>query len=356
MPSAINLKSLLLTAILVSTTITQNVQAQGAMSSVKVDVVTFENLGATTELMGTIYSRSHIPVTANIDGQLEWLAEPGDEVKAGQVIVNLDKTTLSLLKAEQKALLNRAQINDRYLTTELKRLQELKKTNATSQVQLDQMQSESELAKADIEIAKVKLAQIEDQLQKTTIKAPFTGIITERLKRSGSEVNRGESLLQILDTENLEIHLYVPVKYLPYVAKGEALTISDGDRTAQAVVNAKIPRADPRSQTFEIRLTVPESFSSYWAAGQLISVQVPVQDDANRLTLDRDALILRTDGTYVMKIASDNKVQKIKVDVKHGTKDRVSVAVEPALLAAGDKVAKRGAERLYDGQEVSIQQ
>ena len=68
--------------------------------------------------------------------------------------------------------------------------------------------------------------------------------------------------------------------------------------------------------------------------------------------MHRDALILRKDGTYVVKVGNDNKVHRLQVSVGKGVRDRVSVTGE---LSDGDKVAIRGAERLNEGQSVVIQ-
>lgn len=319
---------------------------------VKVDQVTEMNLAATTDLMATIHSRSHIQVTAGVSGRIEWLAEPGTFVHQGDTLVKMDLLPLKLMQLEQQAQLKRAKINVRYLKNEVQRLQKLKATNSASQFQLDQNQSQYDLANADIEIAELKLKQIEDQIQRATVTAPFSGVITERIVRSGTDVNRSDLLLKILDTEQLEVRLYVPIKYLAYVNKGHGLNISANDQLINAKITSLIPSADPKSQTFEVRINIPSHLNQAWAAGQLVKVTVPIQASSNSLTVHRDALILRQDGTYVVKINADNTVHRLPVEVGTGTFERVSVKGE---LQHGDKVAVRGAERLNEGQKVIVQ-
>ncbi|QBG36956.1 efflux RND transporter periplasmic adaptor subunit [Litorilituus sediminis] len=323
-----------------------------AAKPVKVDKVIKMSLAATTDLNATLYSRSHIPITAGVSGKLDFVVEPGDYVARGDVVVKMDLVPLQLRQAEQLAQIKREQINLAYLKNELSRLERLNQTKATSQFQLDQTRSEYELASADLEIAQLKLKQIEDQLARATITAPFAGVITERLVRAGADVNRSDELVKLLDTQNLEARLYIPIKYLAYVNKGDALTVTANGKHIAAVVNAKIPRADPRSQTFEVRLIIPSQFNKHWAAGQLVRVTVPTQSAVESITVHRDALILRKDGTYVVKVAKDNKVTRIQVKVGRGNKERVSVTGE---LSHGDQVAVRGAERLSDGELVVIQ-
>ncbi len=234
----------------------------------------------------------------------------------------------------------------------MQRLQKLKQTNSTSQFQLDQTKSQYELAQADIEIANLKLKQIEDELKRATVKAPFDGVVTERVVRAGTDINRSDVLLKLLDTEHLEVRLYVPVKYLAYVRKGLELNLQAIGQSISTKVTSVIPSTDPLSQTFEVRIQIPEHLNEFWTAGQLVKVTVPIQDAHPSLTIHRDALILRKDGTFVVKIDAENKAHRLLVTVGKGTSDRVSIEGD---LQSGDKIAIRGAERLREGQSVVVQ-
>jgi RND family efflux transporter MFP subunit len=335
-------------------TVTNNALAvnETPTSPVKIDTVTQISLAATADLMGTLHSRMHIPITAGVNGRLEWVAEPGSLISQGKPLIKMDLVPLQLLHAEQKAQIKRAKINVRYLKTELERLQQLRKSKSASLFQLDQTQSQYDLALMDIEIAELKLKQLDNQLLKASMTAPFDGVVTERLVRAGTDVSRSDTLLKFLDTEHLEARLYVPIKFLAFVHKGKKLALSALDQKLTLPVTSVIPSADPRSQTFEVRILIPEHLNDSWAAGQLIKVTVPIQKAQATLTVHRDALIIRKDGSYVVKIDSDNKVHKLPVNIGKGTFNRVSVYGD---LNNGDKVAVRGAERLDDGQLVIIQ-
>jgi RND family efflux transporter MFP subunit len=326
--------------------------ADSPLSPVEIDTVTEMSLAATADLMGTVHSRSYVNITASVNGRLEWLQEPGVMVVKGDVLAKMDLLPLQLKQAEQKAQIKRASINSQYFNNELKRLQKLKKTNSTSQFQLDQTKSQFELAQADSEIANFKLQQIEDQLQRATVKAPFDGVVTERVVRAGTDISRSDVLLKLLDTEHLEVRLYVPVKYLAYVRKGLELNLQAIGQKISTQVTTVIPSTDPRSQTFEVRIKIPEHLNEFWTAGQLVKVTVPIQGAHPSLTIHRDALILRKDGTFVIKIDDENKVHRLLVKVGKGTVERVTIEGE---LQHGDKVAIRGAERLKDGQSVIVQ-
>ena len=329
-----------------------NTETKIVVKPVKAGAVLSMPLAANTELNATLYSRSHIPITASLNARVDYLVEPGDFVAQGDKLAGMDLLPIQLRQAEQKAQISRAKINVAYIKNELSRLQELSKTQAVSQFNLDQMRSEHDLAAADLEIAQLKLAQINEQLSRAIITAPFAGIITERLLRVGSEVSRGDILLRLLDTEHLEARLYIPIKYLAFINKGDKLSMSASDQKTLAAVTAKIPRADPRSQTFEVRINIPKALNKHWAAGQLVSVSVPTQKATASLTVPRDALILRKNGSYVIKVNADSTVSRLAVVVGKGNKERVAIT---GSLKHGDNVAIRGAERLADGDKVVIQ-
>jgi RND family efflux transporter MFP subunit len=344
------LKPLSCTALLFASTLLS--AAEIPPKPVKVDTVLEMSINATNDLNGTVHSRAHIPMTAGVDGRLAWLAEPGDYVHQGDVIIKMDLLPLQLKQAEQQSQIKRENINLAYYKNELLRLEKLRVTNSTSQFTLDQTRSKYELAQADMEIARLKLRQIEEQLSKATIIAPFDGVITERYVRAGTDVNRSAPLLKLLDTEQLEVRLFVPIKYLAHIKKGKTLKLMANGQHISAPVNVKIPSADPRSQTFEVRITIPEHLNKSWAAGQLVRVTIPIQASTPTLTVRRDALILRKEGIYVVKVDSDNKVHRLPVVVGKGNVDRVSIQ---GALQHGDHVAIRGAERLKEGEEVKIQ-
>jgi RND family efflux transporter MFP subunit len=323
-----------------------------SMPPVKLDTVISMPFIVTVDLMGTVQSRSHIKITAGVDGRLAWLAEPGSYVRKGENLVKMDLLPLQLKLAEQIVQIKRTQINAKHLKGELDRFETLHSTQSISQHNLEQARTLYELENAELEISQLKRKQLEDQISRATIKAPFNGVVTERLAREGTDVSRSELLLKLLDTGNLEICLFAPVKYLPYVQQGDLLNIGENDQKKMAAVAAVIPNADPKSQTIEIRITVPETTNRKWITGELIKVAIPVQSSKSSLTIHRDALVLRRESVYVVKVDAQNKAHRVPVTVGAGVSDRVSVL---GALANGDRVVIRGGEALTDGQEVVVQ-
>lgn len=328
------------------------VAQQAPVKPVQVDEVESSVFVPTVEIVGSIFSRNNVQLTAGVGGRLDFVAEPGTFMVKGDEVARIDSLPLQLQKAEQEAEIKRAIINQKYLKREVSRLQDLRKSNSASAFELDQTQSQYDLANSDLEIARLRLKQINDQLSRTLVKAPFDGVITERVREAGSDVNRSDLLVRMLDTENLEGRIFVPVKYLPYLRTSKEVSIRSESNQTNARIKAIIPAADQQSQSFELRVSLPAGSSDSWTSGELITATVPVRAPEETLTVHRDALILRKEGTYIVVIDEQNTAHRHLVEVGRGMKERVSIQSED--VKAGDRVATRGAERVQEGQKVSI--
>lgn len=339
-----------LSCLLLTTTLTYAAEEAPAVP-VKTSEVKHTTIAPTIDVMATLYSQHQIQITAAINGQLTWVAEPGTYLTQGQPVAKMDLIPLELQLAQQQAQVERAKINLSYQSRELARLEQLKLKDATSAFQIDQTRSQRDIANSDLKIAQLQIQQIKDQLKRAIVTAPFDGVVTERLRHSGEDVSRSVLIARMLDTQHLEARLFVPLKHLPYVNLGDALALSTSEYQLNSQVNAIIPSADQRSQTFELRIAVPQSASHFWAAGQLVKVALPINKVRQSLAVHRDALIIRRDGVYVVRIGEDNKAERVKVIVGDGNEEWVSVKGD---LKDGDQVAIRGAERLSDGQLVEV--
>ena len=303
----------------------------------------------TIDVAGTVYSQNNTELTAGVDGRLIWVAEAGTLVQAGDVLARLDPLPLQLQQAELDAQLQRATLQAAYYQREHQRLQELQQSQSISRLQLDKAESDYQLAQADAAIIRARIAQLADQLSRTEVSAPFAGVVAARLREAGGDVTRNTPLLRLQDIYQLEVRAYVPLHYLRYVRAGDELTIHSAQQQGNAAVTALIPAADAQSQRAELRLKLGQA-SGQWLAGELVSVKVATRDARAAVTVPRDALLLRSDGTYVVTVDDNNLAQRKAVKVSDGNGDWVTV---DEGLSAGEKVVTRGAERLRDGQTVT---
>ena len=327
--------------------------AQQPMPAKVVQVASVERteIAPTVAVPGTVYSRNDVQVTAGVSGQLLTVAEPGTIVREGEAVARIDKRALLLQRAEQEALLERAEINIRQLESQLRRQRELQGSSLVSEFELEQTEANRDLAVADARIIKVRIRQIDDQVRRADVLAPFTGIVISRAYRGGEDVARGEVLAQLTDITNMEVRAFVPLKHLPRTVVGDTINVFAANVAYAGKIRALVPTGDVRSQTFEAHIDLPSSATRDWTVGQLVSVAVPIRATSSTIAIPRDALVLRHNGNFVFRINEDNTAEQIAVELGDSSGDLVGVV---GAINAGDRVAIRGAENLRDGAAVKI--
>jgi RND family efflux transporter MFP subunit len=322
--------------------------AQQEMPARVVQVASVERteIAPTIAVPGTIHSRNEVRVTAGVAGQLLMVAEPGTLVQEGEPVALIDRQPLLLQRAEQEALLQRAEINVRQLESQLRRQQELRDSDVVSEFELEQTQANRDLALSDAKIIRARIHQIDDQIRRTAVRAPFTGVVISRAHRAGEDIARGEPLARLTDLANMEVRAFVPLKHLSRTVVGETIRVFAGDAALFGRIRALVPTGDVRSQTFEARIDLPAAASADWAVGQLVSVGVPIRARENVLAVPRDALVLRHNGSFVFRINDENKAEQVEIEIGDSAGDLIGVS---GALSEGDRVAIRGAENLRDG-------
>ena len=320
-------------------------------TTITVSQVVSASVGPRIPAAGTVFSRNQTQITAGIAGRLEWVAEPGDQINAGESVARFDCEMLELQRERQVAQAERADINFKTLSREVERLETLTATNAISIMQYERTQADRDLAKGDLAIARITIKETENQLRRCDVKAPFSGVVTEQLQRAGEDVERSTVLAAITDTQNLEVRASVPIRYLPRMQIGEIAEVKMNEMRLEGRIRKIVPAANSQSQTFEVRLELPKDAPQVVAAGQLVSVTLPLSANA-ALTVPRDSVVLREDGAFVMRINSDQKAERVSVEVTESNGDHVAVR---GALESGDRVAVRGAESLQDGELVAVQ-
>lgn len=329
------------------------VSGANAQDSIPITVteVMSEQVAPGIPVAGTVFSRNEAQITAGIAGRLEWVAEPGDFIKAGAPVARFDCDMMRLQKEEQVAQVERARINVEILNREVGRLEKLHETFVTSTLQLERTQGDRDLAVSDMQIARVRIRQTESQLERCIATAPFSGVVTAQLQRAGADVERSTLIASMTDTQNLEVRASVPIRHLNRMVQGAVAEVSINNSRYDGPIRKIVPAANALSQTFEVRIDLPAAASAYVAAGQLVSARMPLSA-TSALTVPRDSIVLREEGAFVMRINKDSVAERVLIEVAEASGERVGVRGE---LSVGDRVAVRGAEALNEGQLVAVQ-
>jgi len=317
-------------------------------AAVRVAEVQSTRLSPSIQVPGTVVSLNDARIAAEVDGRLTWIAEVGATVAAGEPVARIDDAELLLQRDEFRGVLASQESRRGFLEREAERLRRLAAENNAAKNRLDEVETDLQSATGDIAVARARLGQIELQLERTRVRAPFDGIVTERLRTPGEHTRAGDEVVRMLDPANLEVVARAPLSSLGFVEAGTELQLHSQWHAGVGTVRALVPFGDGRSHMFELRLGVP---SSAWRVGENVRLSVPTGSPTEVLAVPRDALVLRREGASLFRIAEDGTAERIEVLPGVGAGDMVAVS---GRIAPGDRVVIRGAERLRAGQAVSI--
>src|ERR1043166_503185 len=229
---------------------------------------------------GYVTARRAAPVSSKITGKvIEVLVEEGMKVKEGQILARLDdsnaKASLELARAQLEAAKSalaetRARLTQADL--ELRRVSDLAKSKIAAQADLDRAEAEAKALRARLEqqqteiaVAERQLALWQQQLDDTTIRAPFSGIVTTKDSQPGemiSPVSAGggftrTGICTIVDMDSLEIEIDVNESYIHRVQPGQSVEATLDAYPAWKIpckVIAIIPTADRQKSTVKVRV------------------------------------------------------------------------------------------------------
>ncbi len=181
--------------------------------TVKVDTIRLKSLAEENKYTGTFEPNKETKISAEIQGKINTvIVDVGDYVQKGQTLIELDNTLLKLQ-------LQTVETQIEGLQDDVNRYTILAQADAIQGVQLEK-------AKLGLKSAKIQKATIEEQINKTIIRASFDGIVTAKLSEVGSFAAPGVPLLQITDITTLKFTIYVPEPEFSQFQENKNYTIS----------------------------------------------------------------------------------------------------------------------------------
>jgi RND family efflux transporter MFP subunit len=317
-------------------------------AKVVTESATMEMLAPSVEVPGTVVSRNDSRLASELEAKLVWIAEVGTEIKEGDTVARLEDLTFKIREMEAQSLVAREQANVTFLESELKRLEQLSERNLSAKSQYDKTVSDLAVAKSNHQIAQAQLGYAQIAIHITQIRAPFDGVVTERLRNLGERLNVADEVIRLVDPNSLEVIARAPLRTVNFIKKGDVLPIGNEYRQSNAAIRTIVPFGNPQSHMFEVRI---DADPELWTVGESVRVTMPTAEAKEVLAVPRDALVLRRDGTSVFKVTEDSTANEIKVIVGLGAGRLIEVFGD---LVAGDDVVIRGAEGLSDGMAIDV--
>ena len=301
-----------------------------------------------SRIAGTIISRNDTRLAAQVEGQAVWVAEVGTRLAQGEAATRLDDILVREELVEHEASVARARASVEFNKAELGRLQKLAEKNLAAKSRIDEVRRDLAVARSDYAANRARVKQTREKLQRTSISAPFDGVVTERFIQAGEWADAGTAVVRLVDTASLEVQAWVPVSVLPFVAPGMELGFVAAGIEGSGRVRTLVPVGDRQSRLYELRLTLDEP---HWSSGQSVRITIPAAAARTVTVVPRDALVLRRDGVSVFRVDAGNIAEQVSVTTGAAAGDAIEVS---GGIRPGDRVIIRGSERLRSGQPVSV--
>ena len=326
----------------------EDAEQEAPASPVKVETAQRDTFSATLWVSGTVISQNDARIAAETDGRITWVADVGSRIEQGEAIARIDAEDLRLELADSEAQLASLKSQLKYRDSSLQRFKKLAASNNAAATQLDEAQSQLDMTRQDIKRAEVAIAQIKRRIKQTEVLAPFPGIVVERVVQTGEFVSRGAQVARLVDTEHREIRAQAPLSVAGWIREGMQVSVEHQKRESLSPVSYVIPVGDDRSRMFEVRIAANDPA---WIIGSPVRIALPNSEPRELVAIPRDGLVLRGNDIYVMRVNTDNTVEKIAVETGIGLGGFVEII---GKVEQGDRIITRGGERIQAGQAVTI--
>lgn len=325
-------------------------KANAAADQVVVEAapVQVANLIDDVQAVGSILANEAVVLRPEISGRVAQIRfTEGQRVRRGAALVELDDSVPRAELAQAEAQLALARSN-------FERTRDLAKQGFVSESAQDQTASALKVQDAAKALAQTKL-------EKSTIRAPFDGVVGVRLVAIGDYVKEGQDLVPIQDTATVKAEFHVSERYLAQLKSGQRVEV-DSDALAQRRFNARVdfvdPRVDANARSVLVRARVVNADGAL-RPGMFVRVRLVFDQRARALTVPEEAIVpapgAKGSRNYVYRVVgSGDQTRAVRTEVELGLRRDAVVEVTRGL-AAGDRVVTAGQIKLRDdGMAVQV--
>jgi RND family efflux transporter MFP subunit len=244
------------------------------------------------QAVGTLAAREEASVAAQVAGQLEQnLVDLGDRVAAGQELALIDTTAYEALAKASAANLARAEASAANAAQNLRRIQELHQSQIASISDLDAAVAEAARTRAEVKAAEANHAVARLNLERSRVKAPFPGVVAERVASAGDYLGVGTPILRLVQTDPLRLRLEVAERESVAIEVGLPVRFSVEGETQ--VYQTKLARVAPAIRAGSRMLLVESDVPNPGGlrAGLFARAQIVVREPTAVVVVPQEALI-----------------------------------------------------------------
>lgn len=206
-------------------------------------------------------------------------------------------------------------------------------------------------AQAGLFNAKVSKEQAELALEKTSLKAPFSGVIVAKMAAKGQLVGPSMPIFKIAEIETLKVLLPVPDYQIENWEIGKEITLGVNGGKKVGKVTQIFPTTNQRTGTISVEVEVKNE-DKKWFPGQVVKAEATIKEKTGIFVPIEAVISVGTNNNPFVFIIKDNKAVKTEVTVGKLFENKLEIT---SGLSLGDQVVTQGADRLFDGDVIEVE-
>jgi RND family efflux transporter MFP subunit len=332
---------LMVTVLMVLSSCSEKKQAaQEQTVRVKVQQIQAEAVNGEQGFSGTIEEASGASLSFASTGTIKRIyVSAGQTVGAGQLIAELDPTTMQNAYTISKTALEQAQ--DTY-----NRMKELHDSGSLPEMQWISIENQLKSAVASEAMAKKSLAD-------TKLYAPFSGFIASKDAEIGQNAIPGMSIVKLVSIGSVKVKISVPEDDIQRISKGSSMKIivpALGNRQFEGRVSERGVSADPRSRTYEVKATI-NNHDGQLLPGMICQAFTNYMQGATGVFVPANLVQLDSDNKTFVWVVNGGKALKREIFISGETAQGAQVS---GGLSDGDQLIVAGQQKVSNGMKVEI--
>ena len=323
--------------------------------SVKLVTVGLGQIGSSAEFAGEVRARVESRLGFRVAGKLvRRQAEPGQRVRAGELLAQLDPQDYQLAADAARAQVSAASTNRDLAAADFKRFKDLREQNFISSAELERREASLKAAQAQLDQAQAQLAGQGNQAAYTRLLADVSGVVTAVEAEVGQVLAAGTPVLRIAQDGARDVVFAVPEDKVMQIKKGSAVEVRgwSGGAPIQGVVREVAASADPVTRTFGVKVAIDSRSAPPLGSTVSVLPQAFARNGAPVIKLPTSAF--RQDGqtsaVWVLDSTSMTvRLQPVQIATADGNEVVVAAGLQPGL-----QVVVAGVHVLSPGQKVTI--
>jgi membrane fusion protein (multidrug efflux system) len=317
-------------------------------------IVVETNITSGPTISGSLVADKTAQIRAEVGGRVTAvLVEPGARVAKDAPLARVDESAVREAMLGAKSGVTQAQLGADIAKRDLERAERLLAAGAVAENAVENARRGSLGAQAALEDAKARMANAQRTLDNTVLKAPYEGIVSERMVNAGDIVAPGAPMFTVVDPSTMRLEGSVPADQLGAVRLGA--TVKFGvtgypGKSFTGTISNIYPSADPQTKQVRLYARIPNAGSGL-VAGLFANGRV-ASTSHSALAVPQNAVDQRGIKPYVLRL-KNGKAEKVEVTI--GVRDDETENVEVLTgLAKGDTVLVGRAQGITVGAPVKV--